>query len=258
MGRTRTGGQGHGFTLIELLVVISVIALLMAVLLPVLGRVRKQAQAVVCQANLRQWGIAFSVYVGDHDGRMPAYVGAPRLNNLHEWFFPLEAYTTDYEDMLLYPTTSRRPRHPGGSLLGGTFIPWFYSNPTYPLTIGSYGCNSWHTESHDRVAGHAGIPVLFDCAGPWVWPTHYHDPPEYEGNFAVTGQRRNWIARVCLNRHNGDINMLFRDWSVRKVGPKENWTLRWHAEFDTSGPWTLAGGVQPEDWPKWMRGFKDY
>ena len=52
--------------------------------------------------------------------------------------------------------------------------------------------------------------------------------------------------------------MLIRDWSVRKVGLKELWTLKWDPAFDTSGPWTLAGGVQPEDWPQWMRGFKDY
>ena len=63
---------------------------------------------------------------------------------------------------------------------------------------------------------------------------------------------------VCFNRHNGGINMLFRDWSVRKVSIKENWTLKWHMQFDTSGPWTMAAGVQPEDGPKWMRGFKDY
>ncbi len=66
------------------------------------------------------------------------------------------------------------------------------------------------------------------------------------------------IILVCINRHNGGINMLFRDWSVRKVGLKELWALRWHPEFDTSGPWTLAGGVQRDDWPKWMRRFKDY
>ena len=35
------------------------------------------------------------------------------------------------------------------------------------------------------------------------------------------------MTRVCLNRHSGGINMLFRDWSVRKVGLKENWTLNW-------------------------------
>jgi hypothetical protein len=48
------------------------------------------------------------------------------------------------------------------------------------------------------------------------------------------------------------------DWSVRKVGLKELWTLKWHRNFDTSGPWTKAGGVKPDDWPKWMRNFRDY
>jgi len=48
------------------------------------------------------------------------------------------------------------------------------------------------------------------------------------------------------------------DWSVRKVGPKELWTLKWHRKFDTANDWTIAGGVKPEDWPEWMRNFKDY
>jgi hypothetical protein len=34
--------------------------------------------------------------------------------------------------------------------------------------------------------------------------------------------------------------------------------LQWSRQFDTKGPWTKAGGVMPEDWPHWMRRFKDY
>jgi hypothetical protein len=42
------------------------------------------------------------------------------------------------------------------------------------------------------------------------------------------------------------------------VGLKELWTLKWHRSFNTAGPWTKAGGVSPEDWPEWIRPFKDY
>jgi len=61
-----------------------------------------------------------------------------------------------------------------------------------------------------------------------------------------------------MNRHNGHINSLFMDWSVRKIGLKELWTLKWSPDFDTANVWTRAGGALPDDWPEWMRGFKDY
>ena len=61
-----------------------------------------------------------------------------------------------------------------------------------------------------------------------------------------------------MNRHDGRINCLFMDWSVRKVGLKELWTLKWANGWDTANRWTRAGGVQPADWPGWMRGFRDY
>ena len=57
------------FTLIGLLVVIAVIAVLMGILMPALGRVRKQARAVACQANLKHWGLIFKMYTDDNDGK---------------------------------------------------------------------------------------------------------------------------------------------------------------------------------------------
>ncbi|MHC4521519.1 MAG: H-X9-DG-CTERM domain-containing protein [Planctomycetota bacterium] len=66
------------------------------------------------------------------------------------------------------------------------------------------------------------------------------------------------MARCCIDRHKAAVNCLFMDGSVRRVGLKQLWTLKWHRQFDTAGPWTKAGGVQPTDWPEWMRDYKDY
>ena len=63
-----------GFTLIELLVVISIVALLLAILMPSLLKARKQAQRVVCASNLRAWGFAIHYYVNDY-GEIPTSFG---------------------------------------------------------------------------------------------------------------------------------------------------------------------------------------
>ena len=65
--------QARGFTLIELLVVISIIAMLISILLPALGRAKTAAQDLNCQANQRQVGVAFQVYTGDNDGSYPQW-----------------------------------------------------------------------------------------------------------------------------------------------------------------------------------------
>ena len=59
----------HAMTLIELLVVISIISVLIAILIPVLSKVRKQYKLMVCQSNLRVIAQAWHMYLDDHNGR---------------------------------------------------------------------------------------------------------------------------------------------------------------------------------------------
>jgi prepilin-type processing-associated H-X9-DG protein/prepilin-type N-terminal cleavage/methylation domain-containing protein len=59
------------FTLVELLVVIGIIALLISILLPALGRARQAAQAVVCASNMKQFGVGFQIYCDQNKGQLP-------------------------------------------------------------------------------------------------------------------------------------------------------------------------------------------
>jgi len=62
-------GYNCGFTLIELLVVIAIIALLLAIMLPCLRMARVVSKRTYCQSNLKQLAYAWTLYLGDYDGR---------------------------------------------------------------------------------------------------------------------------------------------------------------------------------------------
>jgi prepilin-type N-terminal cleavage/methylation domain-containing protein/prepilin-type processing-associated H-X9-DG protein len=63
--------RNKGFTLVELLVVIAIIALLMAILMPALNKARLQAQLIVCRNNLKNYGLAGTMYLEAHDDKFP-------------------------------------------------------------------------------------------------------------------------------------------------------------------------------------------
>jgi prepilin-type N-terminal cleavage/methylation domain-containing protein/prepilin-type processing-associated H-X9-DG protein len=63
--------NGAAFTLVELLVVIAIIALLAALLLPVMSRAKESARATACLSNLHQVGVALQIYVSDNNNKLP-------------------------------------------------------------------------------------------------------------------------------------------------------------------------------------------
>ena len=78
--------QAKGFTLIELLVVVAIIAILANLLLPTLGRAKRQSHLAGCSSNLKQMGVSMQVYTVDYDDDMPLiferYWGAPPQRGL--------------------------------------------------------------------------------------------------------------------------------------------------------------------------------
>jgi prepilin-type N-terminal cleavage/methylation domain-containing protein len=254
-----------GFTLIELLVVIAVIALLMAALLPALQRAREQARAVACQSNLKQWGLIFAMYAHDHDNRLPGWLEAE--GPWPEVLAALWSHHRDTNDLFLCPMARKRQKDVLGASewqLGSTFTAWSLTRPSNHVRVDcSYGVNVWaqfmpESEGDLRywrtVPGRRAprVPLLTDSVLWWAFESDNAGPPRLEDV---------WTERdvpCCINRHGGHVNAIFMDWSVRKTGLKQLWTFKWHRQFDDAGPWTRAGGVQPGDWPGWMRRFRDY
>lgn len=253
-----------GFTLIELLVVIAIIALLMAILMPSLNRVKKQAKSVACQGQLKQWALVFAIYTDENEG----YFYDRPFGSSYEKMWPryLLPY---YKDPMMRccpaarnPTVNIGPYGTWGWELGmAADSDWGWGGSWVPEQgfFGSYADNRFLLnktgEEYWRKTGVKNadkVPVFLDCMYVAISPSSTDAPPDFNG------ERSNEMQFSCIDRHVGSINGLFLDWSVPKIDLKQLWTLRWSRTFDYAGPWTIAGNVRPEDWPQWMRSFKDY
>jgi prepilin-type N-terminal cleavage/methylation domain-containing protein len=270
----------RGFTLIELLVVIAIIALLMSILMPTLNLARKQARSAGCQMNLHHWAVIWSMYCDDNNGYFCSaeFVG-PSGGDLDwrrgTWVVALRPHYETRAGILTCPMATKRL--PSGENHGGPFNTYVMGGGGYGdrREEGSYGVNCWlynpepgQTQIQNRptawnwktkdVRGTDQIPVFADTmwrgGGPYENGTR-GDPPQVDGQWLGAGRE---MMHFVINRHNGFINAAFMNWSVRRVGVKELWTLKWHRQYNVYGPWTTAGGCRTTDWPDWMRHFKEY
>ncbi len=131
----------RGFTLIELLVVVSIIALLIGILLPVLASVRNRARDMTCQSNLRQIAFASQMYAMDHDNFLPQVVA--QLQGRQIEF--LWDYVGGDETIFICPMADRTAT--SGELWDAPVYPTFLGGP-YRLPGGMIGLDDrvFHTD----------------------------------------------------------------------------------------------------------------
>jgi prepilin-type N-terminal cleavage/methylation domain-containing protein len=265
----------RGFTLIELLVVIAIIALLMSILMPALAKVREQARTIGCISNLRQWGVTSTMYAEANSGKLWSGIG----DTGWWWLFQLpEELRCWKENKTWFCPTATKPivdvygvRAPVLNIFNAWGIfkdPYGGYEAGHLGVAGSYGLNSWllsrpltTDDARKRYWGTLmgvqnpnNVPLFLDALRFDLWPVETTRPAQDQ--FAAWTDQD--MARCCINRHQGFVGCVFADSTVRKVGLKELYTLKWSRLFNTAGPWTRAGGVRLEDWPDWIRPMKDY
>lgn len=250
----------RGLTRIELLVLTGVVVFIVLLVLLTQNKAkRRPSLAVDCMVSLKQWGLVFEMHTSDNNGHF--FSGEGRGDG-YWWIDETRHFWQTRPHILLCPMATK-PLTDGGR---NAFSAWKVDGVS-----GSYGMNGWICDPQQgktELWGHGpienywrspdvevadNVPVFFDATWPDTWPGQTDVPPESPGYKNAKG-----MQRVCCNRHEGSVHILFMDRSVRKVGLKELWKLKWHRNYNADGPWTIAGGAQPMDWPGWMRNFRDY
>jgi prepilin-type processing-associated H-X9-DG protein len=222
------------------------------------------------------------MYTQENEGKFQMGIATPdKPGHLNYWFHVLRPYHNNSKKVICCPTAMKPVYDINGQQVGRlhTFSAW----GMYTLArngegydpdgeYGSYGINGWvenpprnKTEIYNQPATNcwrntavskAGyIPLMMDALRFNLYPIETDSPPAEEDH---AWEQENNMRRACLNRHDGYINMAFLDWSARKVGLKELWTLKWHRAYNTAGNYTSAGGMSSNQWPEWMSGFRDY
>jgi prepilin-type processing-associated H-X9-DG protein/prepilin-type N-terminal cleavage/methylation domain-containing protein len=254
-----------GFTLIELLVVIAIIAMLAALLLPVLARGRAAADSAVCKGNLHQWGLALRMYVDEEKAYPTDWIDQigtateqTRFDPRH-WYKRLERYTgarwpqSDPPDVryetdrgvALCPGFRRLPNACFGDFSGsygynGTgIIRWGLIAGAYRGSLESFPPPDPTVKESQVVSPSAMIAV--GDAPIWTalartWGDINFSPLDSAGSAGMWAELgigvfnnvpgpASW-GRLTRRRHNGRFNVVFCDGHVENLRPQNLFEVR--------------------------------
>lgn len=257
----------HGFTLIELLVVIAIIAILAAILLPVLESAQLRAQQIGCVNNLKQLTQANLIYYDENN----SWVGPINTNNPSlsqgDWMGAMISYYKG-TNVLYCPSAPFRNLPAAGNQNGKSDTAWNWALST-PEYSSSYGVNKWLAvpgaslgngnsmpadlyPTQNSVRNPVLVPMFMDAAWINLDPMETDRPARnlydpLNGTSPTAGAAVNeGMPRCCVARHGGRpagsaptsvpagavlpgmIDMGFVDGHVEEVRLQNLWNYDWH------------------------------